>query len=152
MRRKRKVPKISRDDKQKTLDELDAWCRGERRGQITWKRLVAAVGFTRQAWSERDDVAERFGQAKAADRPTAAVSKPPPKSADERVLDLKREVEGLKALINRYDERWARYARNAALRGIDLRVLDEAMDPPARAMVKSRRAKGSQRIRRSRHL
>jgi hypothetical protein len=141
MQRKRKVPKMSVDDIRRTLHELDAWCRGERAGRLTWNRLEESVGFSRQALSAHNEVAERFGEAKVINRPLDTVSKPATKNPDERVLDLQREIEGLRATINRYDERWARYARNAGLHRIDLKLLDEPMDPPARANVRSRRKK-----------
>lgn len=138
MQRKRKVPKMLVQDIHRALHELDAWCRGERVGRLTWDRLAESVGFTRQALSSHDEIAKRFGEAKAINRPRSSKERLAPKSADQRILDLKREIEGLRAIINRYDERWARYARNAALHRIDLRLLDEPMDPPARASVRAR--------------
>lgn len=137
MQRKRKVPKMSAEDVQRALHELDAWCRGEREGRLTWDRLAQVVRFTRQALSSHEEIAKRFGEAKVANRPRGSKIKAAPKSVDQRVLDLQREIEGLRTVINRYDERWARYARNAALHRIDLRLLDEPMDPPARANVRA---------------
>lgn len=139
MRRKRRVPKMTSADIQKALHELDAWYRGERQGRLSWKILEDKLGFTRQGLSSHDEIAERFAEAKTANRPRGKVSKAPPKSTDQRILDLQREVGTLRAIINRYDERWARYARNAALRGISLELLDEPMDPPARTVVRANR-------------
>lgn len=148
-RKQRKVPKMTPEDVQNVLHELDAWCRGERPGRLGWKFLVAFSGFSRQALSSHDEIAERYGQVKAANRPAVA-RKAAPKSVDQRIIDLQRELESLKAVVNRYDERWARYARNAALRGIDLAALDAPMDPPARANVRSHRSKAGRSSRRSR--
>jgi hypothetical protein len=126
-------------DIQKALHELDAWYRGERQGRLSWKILEDKLGFTRQALSSHDEIAERFSQAKAANRPRDTVGRATPKGTDQRILDLQREVERLRAIINRYDERWSRYARNAALHGISLELLDEPMDPPARTAVRANR-------------
>jgi hypothetical protein len=144
-KRQIKIPKMSAGDIDRALRELDAWCLRERVGRLTWKRLEDAIGFTRQAMSGRDEIARRYGEAKAANRPETK-SKPPPKNVDQRVADLSREVERLKALVNRYDERWARYARNAALLGIDLEALDAQMDPPARALVRVTRRPARSRL------
>lgn len=135
-KRRIKVPKITPDDKQKILHELDAWYRGERAGRLTWAQLERVSGFTRQALSNHREIVERYGEAKALNRPNGASSKPSPrKTVDQRVLDLQREVERLRSIIGRYDERWARYARNAALLGYDLERLEVQLDPPARAVV-----------------
>ncbi len=138
--KRRKVPKISPVDKQRLLHELDAWCRRERHGRLTWARLEEMSGFTRQALSSHPDVVERYGEAKAINRPDKnARSASRPETANQRVLDLQREIERLKSIISRYDERWARYARNASLLGYDLERLDEPIDPPARTMVRAHR-------------
>ena len=134
--KRRKVPKMSAADKQRVLHELDAWCRGERVGRLTWARLEEVSGFTRQALSSHPDIVERYGDAKAVNRPGNKARISRPKSNDQRVLDLQREVERLKSIINRYDERWAIYARNAALAGFDLERLEAPMDPPARGPVR----------------
>jgi len=131
---------MTQENVQAVLQELDAWCRGERPGRLGWKKLEEFSGFTRQALSDHEDIAQRFGQAKAANRPKSNGQKSAPKTVDQRITELQREIESLRGLINRYDERWARYARNAALRGIDLQALDEPMDPPARANVRVHRA------------
>lgn len=140
-RRHAKAPKMSAVDSQKVLHELDAWCRRERAGRLSWRYLEEFSGFTRQALSSRKEIAERFGEAKAANRPNNAPERRAPKNTDQRIIDLQREIDQLRAVINRYDERWARYARNAALRGVDLRLLDEPLDPPARSDVRVRRIK-----------
>lgn len=132
---------MSAEDIQKVLHELDAWCRRERTGRLRWRHLEDVSGFTRQALSSHSEIAVRFGQAKAVNRPGGNALKSKPKSVDQRVIDLQREIEQLRGIVNRYDERWARYARNAALRGIDLEVLDEPMDPPARADVRAHRTR-----------
>lgn len=135
--KRRKVPKMSPEHRQKVLHELDAWCRRERPGRLTWARVEEMSGFTRQALSNHRDIVERYSAAKAASR-LGNIRYAPPKSADQRILDLNREIEGLKSIINRYDERWARYARNAALLGYDLERLEEPLEPPARAIVRVR--------------
>lgn len=58
-RRRRKVPKMSAEDRQRTLNELDAWCRRERKGRHTWARLGDVSGFTRQVLSNHPDIVER---------------------------------------------------------------------------------------------
>lgn len=138
-RKRARTPKMTTADIERVLHELDAWCRRERSGRLGWRHLEEFSGFTRQALSGHDKIAERFGAAKAANRPTNAAQRVKPKGTDQRVIDLQREIEQLRGVINRYDERWARYARNAALLGINLLRLDEPLDPPARADVRARR-------------
>lgn len=135
-KRRHKVPKMSAEDKQRVLHELDAWCRRERHGRLTWSRLEEVSGFTRQALSGHQEIVERYGEAKAVNRPESIGRISRRKSTDQRVLDLEREVERLKGIINRYDERWATYARNAALVGFDLERLEAPMDPPVRGAVR----------------
>lgn len=128
-------------DIDKVLRELDAWCRRERGGRLTWKRLAEVAGFSRQTLSSHEEIAERYGQAKIANGPSKR-AKPSAKGVDQRVIDLQRRVEQLKNTINQYDERWARYARNAAILGIDLERLDQALDPPARSGTRSMQRPG----------
>lgn len=136
-KRGRKVLKMSTEDKQRVLHELDAWCRGERPGRLTWVRLEEVSGFTRQALSSHREIVERYREAKTINSPNGKnPSGSRPKTFDQRVLDLQREVERLRSIINRYDERWACYARNAAVLGYDLERLGEAMEPPARVAVR----------------
>jgi hypothetical protein len=90
--------------------------------------LEGSVFFDRafHALSSHKEIAERYGQAKACNRPDNR-TKPTPKGVYQRVIDLQRKVEQLEALINRYDERWAHYARNAAVLGNDSERLDQAI-------------------------
>lgn len=143
-RKRAKTPKMSAADIQNVLHELDAWCRRERPGRLSWRHLETFSGFTRQALSGRDEIAERFGAAKTVNRPSSAAQRRAPKNSDQRIIDLQRDIEHLRAVINRYDERWARYARNASLQGVDLARLDEPLDPPARASVHVVRRRGKQ--------
>jgi len=140
---------MSAEDIQTVLHELDGWCRRERAGRLGWKRLEAVSGFTRQALSSHPEIAERFGQAKATNRRGGSGLKCRPRGVDQRVIDLQRQVEQLRGIISRYDERWACYARNAALRGIDLAILDEPLEPPARSGTRSfpKPARGGRQIR-----
>jgi hypothetical protein len=140
-RKRAKTPKMSESDIAKVLSELDAWCRGERPGKLGWKNLEEFSGFTRQALSDHDEIAERFGQAKVINRPKDGITKKPPKSTDQRIIDLQREIESLRGIINRYDER-----------GIDLVVLAEQMDPPARGNVTTHGGKARARFRRAPRL
>jgi len=139
-RKRSRFPKMSNEDKQGVLHELDAWCRRERAGRLTWARLEELSGFTRQALSSHPEIVERYGRAKVLNRPGSQEAAQPRETTDQRILDLQRDVDNLKALLNRYDERWARYARNAALLGYDLDRLGEPMDPPARAVVRIARS------------
>lgn len=138
-RKRAKTPKMTTADIERVLHELDAWCRRERSGRLGWRHLEEFSGFTRQALSGHDNIAERFGVAKAVNRPNNAVPHLKPKSTDQRVIDLQREIEQLRGVINRYDERWARYARNAALLGYDMNRLDAPVDPPARTATRHAR-------------
>jgi hypothetical protein len=133
---RRKVPKMSTADVEKVLQELDAWCRRERPGRLTWERLEEFAGFTRQALSANESIAQRYGEAKHGNSPARKVVTATPKSVNQRVLDLQRKVDELQAVINRYDVRWSNYAVNATLLGYDLERLEEAVMPPARAVVR----------------
>lgn len=102
---------------------------------LTWARLEDVSGFTRQALLNHPEIVERYGEAKAFNLPAVKTKMVNPKTADQRIIDLRREIDRLETLINRYDERWARYARNATLLGYDLERLEQPMDPPARVRV-----------------
>jgi hypothetical protein len=103
---------------------------------LTWERLEEFAGFTRQALSANESIAERYGEAKHGNSARRKVVTATPKSLDQRVIDLQRKVDELQAIINRYDVRWSNYAVNATLLGYDLERLEEPVMPPARAVVR----------------
>ena len=122
---------------------MDAWRRGEQPGRLTWKSLEDASGFTRQALASKPQIAEAYGIAKGASRgDVRRVHAPKPEA--QLVDDLRREIDQLKGIVMRYDDRWMRWTRNAAQLGYDIERLDEHLDPPARAFVRVVRSKMSQ--------
>lgn len=137
-KRPRSLPRLSVETVAKILDELDAWCRRERVGKLTWQRLEDFSGFSRQSLSAHDDIKQRYDVAKGVSRGDGR--KVSVKTEDEQVAALRKDLTVTKAIVQRYDERWARYALNAARLGYDLDRLDEPMDPPARAVVRVTRA------------
>jgi len=145
LKKVRKTPKMSVDDIDRVIAELDAWRRGERAGRLTWKRLEATSGFTRQALSAKDTICEAYGQIKAATRTSRG---PRPCKTDQQQLDdLRREIDRLKSVIARYDERWIRWTRNATLLGYDLDRLNEPLEPPARSHTRVVRSNGRKHVR-----
>lgn len=135
-KKRRTLPKISDVDTARVLEELDAWCRRERPGKLTWAALEDFSGFSRQSLSTHSEIKERYDAAKAVLRGKQKRTYAP-KPIDEQVAALREEVATLKGIIQRYDERWARYALNAARLGLDIERLDAAMDPPARSYVRT---------------
>ncbi|HTY53858.1 MAG TPA: hypothetical protein VMB26_01590 [Candidatus Binataceae bacterium] len=114
-------------DVDKVLNELDQWLRGERSGVLTWKVLEDFAGFSRQTLSKKSRIVQLYDKAKATQRNT---ERTPPKSPDERFARLSAEVEHLRRVIDRYDERFARVAYWCNAKGISLSDLIEPM--PAR--------------------
>jgi len=134
-KKRRAMPKIKDADVARILDELDAWCRRERPGKLTWAVLEKLSGFSSQSLSAHSEIQRRYDAAKAALRGNERRIYTP-KPIDQQVTALREEVAMLKGIIQRYDERWARYALNAARLGWELERLDAPMDPPARAHVR----------------
>lgn len=107
-------------DIDKVLNELDHWLRGERPGVLTWKVLEDFSGFTRQSLCKKSRIVELYDRAKALQRNT---ERKPPKSPDERLARLSAELEHLRRVLDRYDERFARIAYWCNAKGIDLSEL-----------------------------
>jgi len=139
-KKRRGLPKIGDAARVEILDELDAWCRRERPGKLTWQRLEEFSGFSRQSLSAHDELKRRYDAAKAVgrgDQPRRAM-----RPIDQQVASLREELTSLKGIVQRYDERWARYALNAARIGLDLERLDAPLDLPARAVLRIAKANG----------
>jgi hypothetical protein len=70
-----------------------------------------------------------------------------PRTAAERVLDMQKTIEELRAIMRSYDERWALYEYNLHRLGHDPEELRRPLDPLARSQVRARH-QGSSMIRR----
>jgi hypothetical protein len=121
------------------VSEIEAYGRGERAGQMTWKALREFSGFSHVSLWKKPAIKAAFTRVQQAQRNDATPTIKQPKTTDKRVLALKKTVEGLEATIRTYDELWALYEYNIHRLGIDSDELRRPLDTVAREAVRSRR-------------
>ena len=119
--------------------EIEAYGRGERPGQLTWKALCAFSGFSHVSLWKKPAIKTAFGNARQAQRVDATPNIRAPKTTDERVVALMEAVDKYKGTIQAYDELWALYEYNAHRMGVDPDELRRPLDPVSRQNVRHRR-------------
>jgi len=113
--------------------ELERWREGELGTKLTWERVEAFSGFTRQALSRHAEIARAYHDAKG------ALARPGRKSRsrtmegereyfDQTLERLRAEVERYKVLEQQWFQRWQRIAFHCARRGMSIDDLDQALD------------------------
>jgi len=135
---KREPPVIRRmkqADVNTILRELTAWEKGQREGILTWDRLVKFSGFSRQTLWAKETIRARFDALKRARR-SKAPARPIVRTIDERIEKYEVEIQRLKAIINKYDELWARIEYNARVMGVDTDALRRPLRPLAREVTR----------------
>ncbi|MGH7736655.1 MAG: hypothetical protein ACREMP_02115 [Candidatus Tyrphobacter sp.] len=116
--------------------EIEAYGRGERSGQLSWKALCAFSGFSHVSLWKKPAIKTAFADIQQARRVDATPNIKAPKSTDERVAALKMTVDKLEGTIQAYDELWALYEYNVHRMGWDPEELRRPMDPTAREAVR----------------
>jgi hypothetical protein len=119
--------------------EIEAYGRGKRSGQLTWKALCAFSGFSHVSLWKKPTIKTAFANVQHAQRIDATPNIKAPKTTDERVVALKKTIDKLEDTIQAYDELWALYEYNVHRMGWDAEELRLPMDPIAREAVRSRR-------------
>jgi hypothetical protein len=119
--------------------EIEAYGRGERPGQLTWKALREFSGFSHVSLWKKPDIKTAFAQVRQSQRADATPTMKIPKTSDERVLSLEEVLEDLRSTIRSYDELWALYEHNTQRLGIDPDELRRPLPPASRETVRSRR-------------
>ena len=122
----KKKPKMTQADIQYVVDELKAWKEGQRGSRLVWPLIATASGFSRQALSAKQPIAEAFDKAKQA---LSSGSMPrAPRGEDfhtDKIENLKSEIERYKALEDAWLERFARYAYHCRAKGFSVDELDK---------------------------
>jgi hypothetical protein len=125
--------KISERNAAGIVVELDWWRDGELGTKLTWERIEAFSGFTRQALSRHHEIRHAYQEAKR------ALAAPQRRSrsrcrADELTY-VEQTVESLRAQIRRYEalelqwlQRWQRIAYRCSRNGISIEELDRPID------------------------
>ena len=121
------------------VDEITAYGRSERDEELSWAALVKFSGFSRVSLWAKPEIKDAFQKAQAAKRSDATPPIRPPKTTDDRIVEMQRTMEELRAIIRAYDEQWALYEYNMHRLGQDPEELRRPLDSLARDIVKSRR-------------
>ncbi|KPD17408.1 hypothetical protein ADM96_18665 [Burkholderia sp. ST111] len=125
--------KISERKAAGIVAELDRWRDGELGIKLTWERIEAFSGFTRQALSRHPDILRAYQQAKRAlaapDRRSWS------RSRGDELTYLDQTVESLRMQIRRYEtleqqwlQRWQRIAYHCSRKGMSIEELDRPLD------------------------
>lgn len=126
--------KISEQRKAGIIAELERWQGRELGTQLTWWRIEAFSGYTRQALSRHPDIVHAYQQAKRAlaDRGQKSRSR----TRRDEIAYLDQTVERLRAKIEWYEqleahwlERWQRITAQCLQRGLRIDDLDCPLDP-----------------------
>jgi hypothetical protein len=121
------------------LAEIEAYRRGEREAQLTWKALCEFSGFSHVSLWKKPAIKSAFTEVRQSQRVDATPAMKIPKTGDERVLGLEKTIDDLRSTIRAYDELWAFYEHNTQRLGINPDELRRPLDSVARETVRSRR-------------
>ncbi|MFT4068595.1 hypothetical protein [Paraburkholderia sp.] len=125
--------KISERKAAGIVAELDRWRDGELGTKLTWQRIEAFSGFTRQALSRPEKIRHAYQEAKCALATPGRCSRS--RSRSDELTYLDQTIENLRMKITRYEaleqqwlQRWQRIAFHCSRRGISIRELDRPLD------------------------
>lgn len=117
--------------------ELERWRDGELGAKLTWERVEAFSGFTRQALSRHPEIQQAYIEAKRALAMPARRSRSRIKGDEVQYLD--QTIESLRARITQYEaleqqwlQRWQRIAFHCARKGLNIEELDLPLDSASR--------------------
>lgn len=125
--------KISEQRKAGIIAELERWQGRELGTQLTWWRIEAFSGYSRQALSRHPDIVHAYQEAKRAlaDRGQKSRSR----TRRDEIAYLDQTVERLRAKIRWYEqieahwlERWQRITAQCLQRGLNIDDLDCPLD------------------------
>ncbi|WGS55089.1 hypothetical protein LFL96_34630 (plasmid) [Paraburkholderia sp. D15] len=115
--------------------ELERWRDGELGAKLTWERVEAFWGFTRQALSRHPEIRQAYIEAKRALAMPARRSR----IKGDEVQYLDQTIESLRARITQYEaleqqwlQRWQRIAFHCARKGLNIDELDLPLDSASR--------------------
>ncbi|WP_256928052.1 hypothetical protein [Caballeronia sordidicola] len=119
------------------IAELARWKDGELGTKLTWERIEAFSGFTRQALSRHPQIVTAYQMAKGAlatpDRRSRS------RARNEELLYLDHTIEELRAELRRYEllerkwfERWQCIAYHCLRRGLSIEEFDQPIDTQSR--------------------
>jgi len=117
--------------------ELERWRDGDLGTRLTWERIEAFSGFTRQALSRHPAIQQAYLEAKRALTTPGRRSRSRLKSDELQYLD--QTIESLRVQITRYEaleqqwlQRWQRIAYHCSRKGMSIEELDRPLDNPNR--------------------
>jgi len=138
--------KINETKAQVIISELERWRDRELGAKLTWEKIEAFSGYTRQALSRHLKIKMAYEAAKRALagplRPSASRS-----IADERqyfdqaVKDLRAKIQQYEALEQSWLQRWQRIAFHCAAKGLSMEDLDKPLDSINRKDQQTRKKK-----------
>ncbi|KGD08476.1 MULTISPECIES: hypothetical protein [Burkholderia] len=136
--------KISAAKLTSIIAELERWRDKELGVKLTWERIEAFSGFTRQALSRHPKIASAYQEAKRSlsmpDRRSRSRSQDDERTYfDETLASLRAEVRRYEALEQGWLQRWQRIAFHCSRRGLSIGELDQPLDDPGRSFDTDRR-------------
>ncbi|MBF3754677.1 hypothetical protein [Burkholderia pseudomallei] len=135
--------KISAAKLTSIIAELERWRDRELGVKLTWERIEAFSGFTRQAMSRHPKIVSAYQEAKRSLSTPGRRSRSRSQSDERAYFD--EIVETLRAEIRRYEaleqvwlQRWQRIAFHCSRRGVNISELDRPLDDPGRSFDSDR--------------
>ncbi len=126
--------KISESKKAGIIAELERWQGRELGTRLTWERVEAFSGYTRQALSRHPEIVHAYQEAKRALADSGRKSRS--RTRRDELAYLDQTVESLRAKMRWYEnlealwlQRWQRIANQCLQRGLSIDDLDRPLDP-----------------------
>ncbi|MGF6634892.1 hypothetical protein [Paraburkholderia sp. MM6662-R1] len=115
------------------VSELERWRDRELGTKLTWEKIEAFSGYTRQALSRHPRIKLAYDEAKRALADPARVSSSrsrdeEPKYFDQTVRDLEGKVKRYQDLEQTWFQRWQRIAVRCSELGLNIEDLDKPLD------------------------
>lgn len=113
--------------------ELDRWRDGELGTKLTWQRIEAFSGFTRQALSRHEKIRRAYQDAKRALAVPGRRSRSRSRSdeltyLDQTIENLRMQIRHYEALEQQWLQRWQRIAYHCSRKGMSISELDQPLD------------------------
>ena len=125
--------KISERKAAGIVAELERWREGELGTKLTWERIEAFSGFTRQALSRHQEISHAYKEAKRALADPARRSRSRANSdeiayLDQTLANLRSQIRRYEALEQQWLQRWQRIAYHCSRKGMSIEELDQPLD------------------------
>ncbi|TDP27338.1 hypothetical protein DEU29_13111 [Idiomarina aquatica] len=133
-----KQARITQDREKEICDLIVLLASRSKNGKVTWGKLEEVTGFTRQALSARDAIAEAYKEVNSTTK-TKVTSEKRVEELEAKLTKIQAECSRLKKTLQEYDQKYVRWMYNATNANLTVEQLNSPV--PHSMKTESRRRK-----------